>query len=89
MSPSLRADQRAQLALWFRALRNERGMSQESVAHAAAIAVSTYSRIERAHSTSLPSTNTIAKALAVLGPQQSQLVGLAEIVFSPAPTGDA
>ncbi|MFB9644980.1 helix-turn-helix domain-containing protein [Microbacterium terregens] len=35
------------LAQWLRGVRDRRGMSQESVAHSADLAVSTYSRLER------------------------------------------
>ena len=50
----------ANVSEWLREVRLRRGMSQEAVAHAAELAVSTYGRLERGQKNDSPANPTLA-----------------------------
>jgi len=69
-----------EFAQWLRSVRTGRGLSQEWVANAANIAVTTYARLEQAPRSgqrrSIPSLATLAKVCQVLEIDPADLVGL-------------
>ena len=69
------------LAQWLRGVRDRRGMSQESVAHSADLAVSTYSRLERStlsKKTANPTLATFVRICVALGVTVDELGELAD-----------
>ena len=77
------------IGAWLRRVRHERGMSQEQVALAAGVAVTTYARIERSVTASQPTNTTIgtfvrlAVALEVTPMELAELVATSPLTSSP------
>jgi DNA-binding XRE family transcriptional regulator len=63
------------LAVAIRAMREERGLTQEDAAHAAGLTVGSYARIERGQAD--PSWTTVLRIAAALGTTAAELAALA------------